>query len=168
VSLREHGRSRQGDPFWVRSEWRKHDLRYGRSPYFGHSNWNKAWREEGCGHLGHIESKLVYTHLLHKKQLATLEAQLVDRRNNDRAMKRWDQKYHGLIWVFHHGDGADDANASNAIQRISATVRTEAKKLVDVDHGFVRVFRVDLGRNFWPSCPGRYVGSLWLRLVALA
>lgn len=166
TSLRCHGRGRDGAPFWVRSEWRKHDLRYGRCRYFGHSSWNKAWLQDACGHMGHIESKLIYTHHV-RNQLATLQAQLEDRWNHDRAMKRRGQAYHGLIWAFHHGDGTDDTEAKHQLERIGAKMLHDAKKLVDVEGGFVRVFRVDLGRNFWPTCPERYVGHLWLRFVEL-
>lgn len=169
VSLREHGRGRRGEnPFWVRSEWRKHDLRYGRSGYFGGRTWDEAWEQGASGHLGHIESKLVYTHHV-TDQFATLQRQLEERRSNDAKHGRSYQSYHGLIWAFHHGDGTsdDDEMAIGGLERIDARFRRDAEKLDDVESGFEVVFRHDLGAGFWPTYPERYVGRLWVRLVSL-
>jgi hypothetical protein len=112
--------------FWVRSEWEKVDLSYGFArPFEGSSAaWDRAWRDGVTGDVGQCEVKVIYAHQP-QGMMKTLAGQLEERRAKDVARAAPDAaklRYHGLVWLFEHGDGA-------GLPELIENVKAEATQL---------------------------------------
>lgn len=152
--------------FWVRSEWTKVDLSYGLAENFDihrHGAWDRQWATGGTGDLGQCEVKVCYAHLYADK-IETLAAQLVERRARDRRGHAPDaekQTYHGVIWLFEHGD-------ANEIRRVGAHLEDEARRWgLAVRRPFQHSDELDDLGTLWPH-PDGYRCRLAIALVELA
>jgi hypothetical protein len=152
--LRRYGASVAGAStdrqFWVRSEWDKVDLSYGFArPFEGSVGaWDRAWREGATGDVGQCEVKVIYAHRP-QGVMKTLAGQLEERRARDVSYAAPDAaklRYHGLVWLFEHGDGT-------ALGDLIDRVKEEAVALNLAHVAEAPVMVDDLGM-LWPSTGG--------------